>query len=132
MEWTEPVIVLMAIVVGALVLLTVVVVGAIVAPSIPVKNIAQMMAGVKCPPILVAFVRRLLTVVATAAVTWVAHLLGVEDGADLVAIGGAVAGLVEMAGWGLFDQVAKSGQNAVDPKPVAGSNGGNPAGPGIP
>ena len=100
----------------------------IISPRLGTDSLAQIFAGYKTPPILVAFMRRGLTVLLTGLVTWVARALNiVEDPENLAALAGAVATFIEVAIWGLFDQLRKSGQNDRDPKPVAGSGGDSPA-----
>lgn len=91
----------------------------VVLPQVPTRSIVKMFLGVQAPPILVAFLRRAATVLISAIVTRVAMALGIGEGLDVAGIAVAAWGLVEL-GWGMLDQTKKSGQNDVNPEPVAG------------
>lgn len=95
----------------------------VVLPQIPTQSIWKMFLGVQAPPIFVAFLRRVATAVITLVVTRIAVGLGVDDGTDMAKVAASVWGLIELC-WGALDQSKKSGQNNIDPKPVAG--GGSP------
>jgi hypothetical protein len=122
-EFERNILILAGVLGGALVLILAL---ALALPHIPVRTIRQMVVGVKAPPILVASVRRLLTALGSAAVTAALAWLGAFETGELAAIAAAAAGVLEV-GWGLLDQTLKHDQNAINPPPVAGSGGGNPA-----
>lgn len=96
---------------------------AILVPKIDVHSVRQLsrlFVGYKVPPIVVSFARRGLTAFITAIITGIANATGLAEGTDLVAVGAGVAGVIETLGWGMFDQLWKSGQNADNPPRQAG------------
>lgn len=116
MEWDDPLVQIIAALATVLVLTMW---AALVLPHVEAQKLRQLIQGVKTPPLLVAWLRRGLTLLFTLLIVAVSGWIGFEEGKDRVIAGGVAAMLAESA-WGLFDQLFKPGQNDIDPKAVAG------------
>lgn len=116
MSWRDPLIQIIAVLAGSLILTMWV---AILAPHIGATRVRQLVAGVKVPPLLVAWLRRGLTALFALIIVWISNQLGFDEGKDQIKVGIVAGGLAEAA-WGLLDQILKPAQNNENPPAVAG------------
>lgn len=118
MRWSDPlVIVAIATGVGVLAILAI----GLLVPQLP--TLKQLLVGVKVDPLVVASCRLVLSAFGGTLVTLLTDALTTWQGTRLAATGVALTALINLA-WGLVDRWLKRGQNAIDPRPVAG--GGSP------
>jgi hypothetical protein len=90
------------------------------------QRIRQILIGVATDPLIVGAARAaLLYLLPIAAAAGLAYVQGWSDPRYLPLVPFLVA--LIRAGEAAADRSLKPGQNAVDPKPVAGSNGGDPS-----
>jgi hypothetical protein len=90
------------------------------------QRIRQVLVGVATDPLVVGAARAaLLYLLPIAAAAGLAYVQGWSDPRYLPLVPFLVA--LIRAGEAAADRSLKPGQNAVDPKPVAGSNGGDPS-----